>query len=49
MKEFCVPTAKTYAFFMYDDSEKKKAKETKKMYNKTRAYVCRLYRFIIKK
>ena len=30
MKEFCVPRAKTYAYLMDDDSEKKKAKGTKK-------------------
>ena len=30
MKEFCALRAKTYAYLMDDDSEKKKAKETKK-------------------
>ena len=35
MKEFCVPRAKTYAYLMDDDSEKKKAKGTKKVHNKT--------------
>ena len=30
MKEFCVLRAKTYAYLMYDDCEKKKAKVTKK-------------------
>ena len=30
MKEFCAPRAKTYAYLMDDDSEKKKAKGTKK-------------------
>ena len=29
MKEFCAPRAKTYAYLMDDDSEKKKNKETK--------------------
>ena len=29
MKEFCTPRAKTYAYLMDDDSEKKKNKETK--------------------
>ena len=37
MKEFCAPRAKTYAYLMDDDIENKKAKGTKKMYNKTRA------------
>ena len=30
MKEFCALSAKTYAYLMDDDSEKKKAKRTKK-------------------
>ena len=30
MREFCAPRAKTYAYLMDDDSEKKKAKGTKK-------------------
>ena len=30
MKEFCAPRAKTYTYLMDDDSEKKKAKGTKK-------------------
>ena len=30
MKKFCAPRAKTYAYLMDDDSEKKKAKGTKK-------------------
>ena len=30
IKEFCAPRAKTYAYLMDDDSEKKKAKGTKK-------------------
>ena len=30
MKEFCAPRAKTYAYLMDDDVEKKKAKGTKK-------------------
>ena len=37
MKEFCGPRAKTYT--LEDSSEHKKAKGTKKVYNKTRAYV----------
>ena len=36
MKEFCVPRAKTYAYLMDDDSEKKKAKGTKKCIIKRR-------------
>ena len=39
MKEFVALRAKAYAYLMEDDSEHKKAKGTKKMYNKTRAYV----------
>ena len=37
IKKFCAPRAKTYAYLMDDDIENKKAKGTKKMYNKTRA------------
>ena len=37
IKEFRAPRAKTYAYLMDDDIENKKAKGTKKMYNKTRA------------
>ena len=36
MKEFCTPRAKTYAYLMDDDSEKKKAKGTKKCIIKRR-------------
>ena len=36
MKEFCGPRAKTYAYLMDDDSEKKKAKGTKKWIIKRR-------------
>ena len=36
MKEFCAPRAKTYAYLMDDDSEKKKAKGTKKCIIKRR-------------
>ena len=36
MKEFCAPRAKTYACLMDDDSEKKKAKGTKKCVIKRR-------------
>ena len=36
MKEFCGPRAKTYAYLMDDDSEKKKAKGTKKCIIKRR-------------
>ena len=39
MKEFAALRAKTYAYLMDDDAEEKKAKEIKKMRNKTRAYV----------
>ena len=39
IKEFCALRAKPYAYLMGDDSEVEKAKETKKMCNKTRAYV----------
>ena len=35
IKEFCALRAKTYAYLMDDDSEKKKAKGTKKVHNKT--------------
>ena len=42
IKEFCALRGKTYAYFMGDDSEVKKAKGTKKMCNKTRAYVWKL-------
>ena len=35
MKKFCAPRAKTYAHLIDDDIEKKKAKETKNIYNKT--------------
>ena len=38
MKEFCTLRARTYTYLMGDDSEVKKAKGTKKMYNKTGAY-----------
>ena len=34
IKEFCALRGKTYAYFMGDDSEVKKAKGTKKMCNK---------------
>ena len=34
MKEFCAPRAKTCAYLMDDDNEKKKAKGTKKVHNK---------------
>ena len=36
MKEFCAPRAKTYAYLMDEDSEKKKAKGTKKYITKHR-------------
>ena len=36
MKEFCAPRAKTYTYLMDDDSEKKKAKGTKKCIIKRR-------------
>ena len=36
MKEFCTHRAKTYAYLMDDDSEKKKAKGTKKCMIKRR-------------
>ena len=36
MKEFCVPRAKTYAYLMHDNIEKKKAKGTKKCIIKRR-------------
>ena len=36
MKEFCAPTSKTYSYLMDDDSEKKKAKGTKKCIIKRR-------------
>ena len=39
MKEFCVLRAKTYLYLMDDNSEIKKSKGTKKMGNKTGAYV----------
>ena len=39
MTEFCALTAKTYAYKLDDDTEFKRAKGTKKMHNKTRAYV----------
>ena len=39
MKRFCALRAKTYSYLMDDDSEVKKSKWTKKMCNKTRAYV----------
>ena len=42
IKEFCALRAKPYAYLMGDDSEVEKAKETKKMCNKTRAYVWKL-------
>ena len=37
MTEFCAPRAKTYAFKLDDDTEKKKAKETKKCVIKRRS------------
>ena len=36
MKEFCAPRTKTYAYLMDDDSEKKKAKGTRKCIIKRR-------------
>ena len=39
VKEFCALRAKTYSYLMGDDSEVKKAKGIKKIYNKTGAYV----------
>ena len=36
MKEFCAPRAKTYAYLLDDDSEKKKAKGTRKRIIKRR-------------
>ena len=42
MKEFCALRAKTYSYLMDDDGEVKKSKGTKKMCNKTRAYVWKL-------
>ena len=36
MKEFCALRTKTYAYLMDDDTEKKKAKGTKKCVNKRR-------------
>ena len=36
MKEFCVPRSKTYSYLIDDDSEKKKAKGTKKCIIKRR-------------
>ena len=36
MKEFCAPRAKTYTYLMDDDSEKKKAKGTRKCIIKRR-------------
>ena len=39
IKEFCALRAKTYSCLMGDDSEVKKAKGIKKIYNKTGAYV----------
>ena len=35
MKEFCALRAKTYTYLMDDNTEHKKAKGTKKVYNKT--------------
>ena len=35
MKEFCALRAKTWAYLMNDDSEKKKKQRSKKMCNKT--------------
>ena len=37
--EFCALRAKAYAYKLDDGTEHKKAKGTKKMHNKTRAYV----------
>ena len=34
MKEFCTLRAKKYAYFMDDDSEKKKSERNKKLHNK---------------
>ena len=42
MKELVALRAKTQAYLMEDDSEHKRAKGTKKMHNKKRAYVCKL-------
>ena len=39
MTEFCALRAKAYPYKLDDDTEKKKAKGTKKMHNKTRAHV----------
>ena len=39
MKEFCSLRAKTYAYLMDDDSEKKQAKETKKCIIKRRIMI----------
>ena len=39
MEEFVALRAKTYAYLMDDESEHKKAKGTKNMCNKKRAYV----------
>ena len=37
MKEFVRLRVKTYAFLVNDDNEKKRAKETKQIYNKKNA------------
>ena len=42
MKEFCALRPKTYSCLIDDDSEVKKSKGTKKMCNKTWAYVWKL-------
>ena len=39
MTEFCALRAKAYAYKLGDDTEHKKAKGTKKICNKKRAYV----------
>ena len=42
MTEFCALRAKAYAYKLGDDTEHKKAKGTKKICNKKRAYVWKL-------
>ena len=42
MIEFVALRAKAYAYLTEDGSEHKKAKETKKVYNKMQAYVWKL-------
>ena len=39
MTEFCALRSKAYAYKLDDNTEHKRAKGTKKMHNKTRAYV----------